>query len=256
MLVDTFRGTLPADYVVENKIDGVRVMIHANRKTKEVKFLSRNGNRFTSLDHLKPQILAAVANIAGDVILDGEAVSGSFHETVGQIRHKTASATDAVIHLFDVVRPGTYFERRAVLETVMVQSAIKVVPYVRNADIESQFANALAAGFEGIVIKDVAADYECGERTGSWTKIKPVETHDLIVEGFYESTTGGLLGGFICRFKGQIIEVGAGMTNSVRRVLWSVKDSLIGRTVEVKCQEIMVTGMMRHASFVRIRDDK
>jgi DNA ligase-1 len=41
--------------------------------------------------------------------------------------------------------------------------------------------DALAAGHEGVVVKSAAARYEAGRRGGSWRKVKPVRTLDLVV---------------------------------------------------------------------------
>src|SRR5690606_11801087 len=40
---------------------------------------------------------------------------------------------------------------------------------------------ALAAGHEGVLIKDLAAPYEAGRRGAAWRKLKPVQTLDLVV---------------------------------------------------------------------------
>jgi DNA ligase-1 len=42
---------------------------------------------------------------------------------------------------------------------------------------------ALAAGHEGVMVKDLDAAYEAGRRGGSWQKVKPVHTLDLVVIG-------------------------------------------------------------------------
>ena len=42
-------------------------------------------------------------------------------------------------------------------------------------------AAALAAGHEGVVVKDLDAAYDAGRRGGSWRKVKPVHTFDLVV---------------------------------------------------------------------------
>ena len=42
---------------------------------------------------------------------------------------------------------------------------------------------ALAAGHEGVVVKDAASPYTAGRRGKSWLKVKPVRTYDLVVLG-------------------------------------------------------------------------
>ena len=42
---------------------------------------------------------------------------------------------------------------------------------------------ALAAGHEGVVVKDAASLYTAGRRGKAWRKVKPVRTYDLVVLG-------------------------------------------------------------------------
>ena len=52
-------------------------------------------------------------------------------------------------------------------------SEIVAGQYVRNhADLFYSMADALRCGWEGLVLKDPAAPYLCGERTWSWLKCK------------------------------------------------------------------------------------
>ena len=44
-------------------------------------------------------------------------------------------------------------------------------------------AEALAAGQEGVVVKDLSAPYAAGRRGKAWQKVKPVHTLDLVVIG-------------------------------------------------------------------------
>jgi DNA ligase-1 len=42
---------------------------------------------------------------------------------------------------------------------------------------------ALAAGHEGVVVKDADSPYAAGRRGKAWRKVKPVRTYDLVVVG-------------------------------------------------------------------------
>ncbi len=42
---------------------------------------------------------------------------------------------------------------------------------------------SLAAGHEGVVVKDAASLYAAGRRGKAWRKVKPVRTYDLVVLG-------------------------------------------------------------------------
>nr|WP_231980758.1 hypothetical protein [Tessaracoccus coleopterorum] len=41
--------------------------------------------------------------------------------------------------------------------------------------------SVLAAGHEGVVVKDPTSPYEAGRRGSGWIKVKPVHTLDLVV---------------------------------------------------------------------------
>jgi DNA ligase-1 len=43
------------------------------------------------------------------------------------------------------------------------------------------FADAVAAGYEGVVVKDPEQPYEAGRRGSGWLKVKPIHTLDLVI---------------------------------------------------------------------------
>ena len=51
------------------------------------------------------------------------------------------------------------------------------------ASAEQFFATTLAAGQEGVVVKDLTAPYDAGRRGAAWIKVKPRHTLDLVVIG-------------------------------------------------------------------------
>jgi DNA ligase-1 len=60
------------------------------------------------------------------------------------------------------------------------------IPGVLTSDAEEGrrvLEEALAAGHEGVVVKDAASRYVAGRRGKSWRKVKPVRTFDLVVIG-------------------------------------------------------------------------
>ncbi len=67
----------------------------------------------------------------------------------------------------DAVLPAQLLVRRRVVETA--DEAVEV------------FADAVADGFEGVVVKKLAAPYAAGRRDSGWVKLKPRHTFDLAV---------------------------------------------------------------------------
>ena len=127
-------------------------------------------------------------------MLDGEALAldedgrpRPFQETAS--RTAMASGVTVTPYFFDVLHldgddlldaPGA--ERAAALERLVPE--IHRVPRLVTTDAEaaeSFLADALAAGHEGVVVKNLAAGYQAGRRGASWVKVKPVHTLDLVV---------------------------------------------------------------------------
>ena len=94
-------------------------------------------------------------------------------------------------------------------------------------------------------------------------KVKKFYTMDLKITG-YEKGSGklsGTLGALIVDFKGNTVNVGSGFDDKTRDKLWNIKDSLIGKIVEVKYKEVTKDKKTQKESlqfpvFICLREDK
>lgn len=269
---------------LEVKLDGVRVL--AVCSSAGVTLYSRNGKVFENF----PQIAEAIeANfkslpVNGPFVLDGEIVGESFQKLMKQAHRKGNAKTDNMVyHVFDLL-PLRAFEEgfhnaqqhkrlellekfRAVFDTtncVRVMSGIEVdLDVSKGQDIMRRFANdAVAQGFEGIMIKDLDAPYEC-RRSSFWMKWKPVITVDLKIVGFEEGTgrNTGRLGAIVCEGvdNGRTISVnvGSGLSDADRDEYWLARDQLLGDVVEVEADAVTQnqdgTYSLRFPRFLRFR---
>ena len=176
---------------VEHKLDGLRVQIH--RRGEEVRIFSRNLNDLTAR---LPGIVAATRALPVDaVVLDGEALwMGSdgpapFQETMSQI-DADAPPEGVVTFLFDVLHVDgvdlldtPQHERRTRLSHIAPHLMVPATVTDEVSVGEQVLRDALEAGHEGVVIKDVDSTYAAGRRGAAWRKVKPVHTYDLIVLG-------------------------------------------------------------------------
>jgi DNA ligase 1 len=176
---------------VEWKLDGIRIQIH--RRGDEVRVYTRNLNDIT--DRLPGVVRAVLGLPVEQAVLDGEALwmgddgPASFQDTVSQI-DADAPPEGIVTFLFDALHvdgedllDAPLSERAARLERIAPQLR---VPSVETSDPETAervLREALAAGHEGIVVKDAASRYSAGRRGKAWRKVKPVQTYDLVVLG-------------------------------------------------------------------------
>jgi DNA ligase 1 len=176
---------------VEHKLDGLRVQIH--RRGDEVRVFSRNLNDLTAR---LPGIVSAVRALSvNEVVLDGEALwmgaggPASFQETMSQI-DTDAPPEGVVTFLFDILHvdgvdllDAPQHERGARLRQIAPELMVAAVVTDDVVAAEQVLRDALAAGHEGVVIKDVDSTYAAGRRGAAWRKIKPVHTYDLVVLG-------------------------------------------------------------------------
>jgi DNA ligase-1 len=104
-------------------------------------------------------------------------------------------------------------------------------------------ASAVAGGYEGIMIKDPGAVYEC-KRTVSWLKQKPYIEVSLSVVDLEEGTgkNVGKLGALVCEGvddgKEIRVNVGSGLTDHDRDSFWTDRGSVVGNIVEVRADAV------------------
>ena len=274
---------------LEGKLDGVRVLALVSRNG--VNLYSRNGKPFDNF----PQIVAALEAIADRfvhsiygadirIVFDGEIVGQSFQDLMRQAqRKKDVNTDDMVYHIFDWM-PMAQFEeghcntpqrlrtewletQRGLIEsqpTLAVTTGITVdLDVAEGHDQLQRYAeDAVAAGLEGIMIKDLEAPYEC-RRSSFWMKLKPTITVDLDIVGFEEGTgrNTGRLGAIVCKGidNGKLISVnvGSGLSDLQRDQYWINRDSLLGRVVEVQADAVTQnqdgTYSLRFPRFERFR---
>ena len=176
---------------VEWKLDGIRIQIH--RRGNEIRIYTRNLNDITVA---LPGIVEAVSRLpVQQAVFDGEALSmgedgpAAFQDTVSRIDAE-APSEGVVTFLFDLL----HVDGEDLLDVPLEQRATRlratagslVIPSVLTTDPaegERVLAEALAAGHEGVVVKDASSPYVAGRRGKAWRKVKPVRTYDLVVLG-------------------------------------------------------------------------
>ncbi len=187
---------LPAA-AAEWKIDGIRIQVH--RRAGEVRVFTRTLDDITSR---VPEVTDAVRSLgAQSLVIDGEVVAlredgrpQPFQVTAGRV----GSQVDVDRQRAEVALTPFFFdllhldgrdlidapasERQALMAAVV--GAGLLVPRLVTADVaaaEAFFADAIARGHEGVVVKSLDAPYTAGRRGGDWIKVKPRHTLDLVV---------------------------------------------------------------------------
>jgi DNA ligase-1 len=270
--------------LIEVKLDGVRVITIVYPDGR-VDMFSRNGKELINFPHVVEQFKSIADTLLEPWVFDGEIMSGSFQDLMKQIHRKSdVKANDAVLHLFDCI-PLEHFEqgiwnatqefRSNHLTEFMShhQSALPNVSMVGqelvNLDTDEGQTRykeinvkAIAGGYEGIMLKDLEAPYEC-KRSVAWLKLKPFIEVSLEVVDVEEGTgrNVGRLGAIVCQGvddgKTIRVNVGSGFSDSDRDSYWASRDSLLGQIVEVRADAVTQnqdgTYSLRFPRFLRFR---
>ncbi|MCA2216773.1 ATP-dependent DNA ligase [Jidongwangia harbinensis] len=182
---------------VDVKLDGIRIQVH--RSDDDVAVFTRSLDDITTR---VPEVVAAVRALpVRDIVLDGEAMAlddrgrpRPFQETSSRAMTRgggTAPSAGPALtpYFFDLLHlDGTdLLDEPGRVRWAALADALPAALLVGRRTVTSEeegaaaFAEALAAGQEGVMIKAPEAPYDVGRRGSAWVKVKPRHTLDLVV---------------------------------------------------------------------------
>jgi DNA ligase-1 len=247
--------------LLEPKLDGVRVITVINAQNKTATMYSRNGKLLENFSHITDAIEKNISLFERSMVLDGEMVSSSFQALMKQVHRKSdVQSNDARLMLFDIL-PLSEFQAgestmgqrrrsnllRSMKPTLDKIGHIDIIPqkevdldsYVGELEFKEYNKEAIDAGFEGIMIKDIDAVYQ-SKRSVSWLKMKPFIEVSLTAVAVEEGTgkNAGKMGAVL--FEGTDdgkfirVSVGGGWSDKDRDEIWLAKEEVIGQVGEVR----------------------
>lgn len=274
--------------LIEVKLDGVRMVVIAS-PDGTVETFSRNGKELSNFPKITEQYSEFAKKFLQEpMVFDGEVMSSSFQDLMKQVHRKEGAQTDdATFFVFDMIPFSKFAKGRWNKDQQTRSESLRhhvqiahdngllanteFVEHVKvdldtdagQAEFEKINRDAIAGGYEGIMLKDPEAPYEC-KRTHSWLKVKPVIEVTLTVVAVEEGTgkNEGILGALVCKGVDDGCEihvnVGSGFSDAQRKQFWDFKNLIVGRLVEVRADAITQnqdgTYSLRFPRFKTFRD--
>jgi bifunctional non-homologous end joining protein LigD len=273
------------EWVAEGKLDGYRCI--AEILDQEIVLRTRTGNIISQV----PYINRALQALPVGTILDGELVDltngadNSFKRTVSVLKKKDPQRVSGAnlpltYVVFDIVEANgesiadlPLGQRRMVLETLLTHPSLadQRLVDVKLLSLIDQFPSSdeafdacIAAGYEGVVVKNLKHSYSFGAR--NWIKIKPDAEVEAICTGTYEAKSGSkyegrCIGGItftLTHEDGTVFDgqCAGKMNDTLRTELYDNPAKFVGMVVEIGHWGVTDNGSLRHPSFRRFREDK
>jgi bifunctional non-homologous end joining protein LigD len=233
MLAQTAEGSFSrAGWFFEIKWDGVRALGFVRRRgsTQEIELYSRTLHR---LNAQFPEVVASLAAVEADVVLDGEIFAPdergrpSFPRLQDRLHlsreadvREAAERISVVYAVFDCLylngrdlRALPLSERRKILEGLALPAGMLRSDTVEG-DGSTLFEAAAQHGLEGIIAKRGTSPYRPGIRSADWQKIKVRRTLEAVVggitrgKGHRKETFGALVLGQHDPSTGALVHIG------------------------------------------------
>ena len=186
---------------VQPKLDGLRCICYMN--CGKVIAQSRTGAYFETVEHICAELRPILLQNPG-LTLDGELYTSDmpFEELAGLIKRKKASDTNVnrqrmqlvKYHIYDIVVDGDYSERHARIVGAISNADkchhLEVVhtQLIHNAnEFKQAFGEYVAAGYEGIMLRNAHGPYRQNYRSHDLQKYKEFVESEYPIVGFKEA---------------------------------------------------------------------
>ena len=269
------------EFAITTKIDGGRII--AIKENGQVSFFTRAGQKYEGLVDLENEM---ADRLPDNYIFDGEITLLDYKNYDSKTAYKLAmkiTRADGEKHgvkmlVFDGMPvenwkaqycPYSWHARRSTLDTVFSGSGytyFELLPLLYQGTDTSKILELLdseiARGQEGVMINVCEAPYEF-KRTWNLMKVKKMNTLDLQIVGYEEGSgrLSGTLGALHVRYKdGNIVKVGSGFSDELRRLIWLEPSDFVGKIAEIQYFEETTNAdggkSLRFPVFKDFRPDK
>ena len=270
-------------FAITTKIDGGRII--AIKENGSVSFYTRAGQKYEGLVDLEREFAEMFPD---NIVLDGEITilnnkgipSKEAYKRAMKITRADGEKHGLKMLVFDAMSVSdwktqqsslTYIQRRQMLDCMTAfynndTTYFELLPILYMGSDTSKvlelLEEAIAKNEEGVMINICDAPYEFG-RTWNLMKVKKMNTLDLQVVDYEEGSgrLAGTLGAIHVRYKdGNIVKVGSGFSDELRKQIWNHDVMIVGKIVEIQYFEETTNAdggiSLRFPVFKDFRPDK
>ena len=243
-------------WFVSRKLDGVRCLTVIDM-FGEVKFFSRQGKEFLTLDNLKMDIKAlGLTNTVfdGEVCIVDENMDEDFAGIIKEIKRKDHTIQNPYYYIFDMLDLEDFndktskdnFANRLVnlRNTVEETRMVGILEQLECNDIifDLMMEKSKKGGWEGLMLRKNST-YK-GKRSDEILKVKQMfddeyvvvdlenDYHRVIVDG--QEIEEMMLKNVIIEHKGNRVQVGSGFSHEQRRHFYENPDEILGKQITVQ----------------------
>lgn len=246
-------------YFASRKCDGVRLIVKIQKDN--IKFYSRQGKLFTTLDILKKEILEKLPTL-DNIVLDGELClvdengNEDFQSVMEQIRRKDHTIPNPMFMIFDILYLDAFEEKYSDIPFIKrLELLNKTIPkdckYMKILDqvpvrdyetLREMNDKAKKLNWEGLVLRKAHSPYE-GKRTKNLIKVKTFIDAEYIVKDVEmgpirhivdkKEIESIMLSKVIIEHKGNDVGVGSGFSMEQRLYFKDHPEDIIGKVITV-----------------------
>ena len=259
---------------MQPKIDGIRCT--ATLENGKVKMFTRKGKDFTIMSHIEAELQMLLERADTDnFYIDGELYSDelTFQELAGTVRRsKNEQETLDKIYLivFDCFNTDnttaghnwSFINRWKFLSELYNEypkTSIKLIETIVVNDekhLRDKHDSYIAAGYEGIIVRNTAGNYKLGHRSADLQKLKAFKDDEYTIVDYKQGE--GVEAGCVvwqCENKtGSKFWVRPTGSRENRQNLFNNGDSYLGAQLTVRYQELTDDGIPRFPVGITIRN--
>ena len=243
-------------WYVSRKLDGVRCLTIID-ENGEIKFFSRAGKPFLTLDALKPSIHKLGlknAVLDGEICMTDENGDEDFQSIIKEIKRKDHTIENPHYFVFDMLRLDEFTNMKS--ETILSKRifvselAIENNKYITVLEqlpcndkvLEEMMEVSKNGGWEGLMLRKDTT-YQ-GKRSNDILKVKKFHDDEYVVVDLENAVNRVIVDGkeveelmlknVIIEHKGNRVQVGSGFSHEQKRYFFENPNEILGKTITVQ----------------------